>query len=97
MEIVGMKSKPTVANVAMTAANTEYSYELPAGTRSFSVKLRNPGYPLQLCVVAGESNTTYVNLAQGETYTVETLKGKGTILYFRTTAANQTCEILIFR
>ena len=92
-----MESKPTVANVAMTLANTEYSYEIPAGTKRFMIKLRNVGYPLQLCVVSGESNTTYYNIANGKTHEEKEVKGQGTTLYFRTTAASQVAEIISFK
>ena len=92
-----MIAKPTIANVAITLADTEYSYSLPSGTKRFFIKLRNPGYPLQLCVVSGESNTIYHNIAQGGTYEERDIKGTGLVLYFRTTAASQVAEIISFK
>ena len=92
-----MESKITIANVDITSANTEYSYALPTGTRRFKIKLRNPGYPLQLCMVLGESNTTYYNIAQGKTHEEKDIKGAEITLYFRTTAASQVAEIITFR
>lgn len=92
-----LTAKPTIANETMTAANTEYSYEVPAGTKVLWVKLRDPGYPLQLCIVEGESNTTYVNLAQGKTFKYENIKMGSITLYCRSTAANQTAEILTLK
>ena len=32
-------ARPTIANVDITDANTEYSYELPAGTTRFLIKV----------------------------------------------------------
>lgn len=92
-----MESKVTIANVDMALANTEYSYALPAGARRFKIKLRNIGYPMQLCVVSGGSGTTYYNIAQSKTHEEKDIKGTGIILYFRTTANNQTAEIIAFR
>jgi hypothetical protein len=92
-----MESKITVANVDITLANTEYSYALPPGTRRFKIKLRNPGYPLQLCMVFGGSDTTYYNIAQGKTHEERDIKGTNITLYFRTTANNQKAEIISFK
>lgn len=92
-----MQSKPTIANVAMTLANTEYSYALPDGTKRFMIKLRDPGYPLQLAVVSGESNTTYYNIANGKTHEEKEIKGQGTTLYFRTTTASMIAEIISWK
>lgn len=91
-----MIAKPTINNTTLTLANTEYSYSLPEGTIKFSIRLRNLGYPLQLAMVSGESNTVYVNIPQGEKYALEEIKAN-IILYFRTTAANQVAEILSFK
>lgn len=92
-----MIAKPTIANVAMALANTEYSYSIPVGTRRFKIKLRNPGYPLQLCVISGESNTTYYNIAQGGIHEEVEVRGTGIILYFRTLADDQVAEIISFK
>ena len=92
-----MESKSTIANVDIVLANTEYSYALPTGAKRFKIKLRNPGYPLQLCVVSGESNTTYYNIAQGKTHEEKDIKGTGITLYFRTTVASQVAEVISFK
>lgn len=88
-----MKARPTVANVSMTTANTEYSYELPQHTKEFFIKLRNLGYPLQLAVVEGDSNTTYYNIANSKTLRDEVRASKVT-LYFRSTTNSMVAEIL---
>ncbi len=96
MEIRNIKAKPTVSTVAMTTAGTEYSYQLPVGTRMFSIKLRDPGYPLYLAMVTGFT-TIYFNIAQGEIHEEDNVKGGPTTLYFKTTADSQICEILTFK
>ena len=93
MEIV---AKPTINNTDLTLANTEYSYSLPDGTKSFSIRLRNVGYPLQLAMISGESNTTYVNIPQGGNFLEEDIKSNIT-LYFRTTSGGQVAEILTWK
>ena len=93
MEVI--LAKPTIKNLAMTTASTEYSYELPVGTRMFRVKLRNVGYPLKMAIDEGESGTTYVTIANGQTQE-EIVKGGGATLYFQTTANSQVAEIISF-
>lgn len=92
MDII--KARPTIANVAMTLANTEYSYTLPDFTKKFIIKLRSVGAPVQICFVSGNSNTLYVNLANGKSYMEENIKGKGSQLFFRSSSADQTAEII---
>ena len=97
MEITNGKAKPTVANVSMTSANTEYSYTLPEGTRSFWMKLRDPGYSAQVAMVEGDSNTTYFTIQNQKTHKEEEVKSSNTVLYFRSTQASMVMEIISFR
>jgi len=86
-------ARPTIENTAMTDANTEYSYAFPSGTTRFTIKLRNVGYPLKLAMVASGSGTTYINIANGQTYREKNIKGSIT-LYFQSPRAAMTAEIL---
>ncbi len=88
-----IKSRPTIVNVDITLADTEYSYALPAKTRKFTIKLRDPGYPLKLAVVESGSGTTYVNIPQGGTHTEDDIKVPLT-LYFQSSQGSMTAEIL---
>ena len=96
MALKNIKSKPTVATVAMTTAGEEYSYQLPVGTRSLSIKLRNVGYPLYLAMVTAFT-TIYINIPQGDKYEEENIKGGERTLYFKTTVDSQVAEILTFK
>lgn len=87
-------ARPTVANVEMTLADTEYSYALPAGTARFSFKLRNPGYQARIAFVSGALGTTYKNLMQGEIYSEKNLRQGPNSLYFQSPTAGQVAEIL---
>ena len=87
-------ARPTVANVDITLADTEYEYALPVGTTRFSGKLRNLGIPLKICMVSGGSGTIYKNLAQGETWSEKDIKGSPNVLYFQSATATQVVEVL---
>ena len=87
-------ARPTIANVDITLANTEYSYTLPVGTTRFEIKLRNIGIPLKICFVSGGSGTTYKNLPAGQSYREDNIKRGPNILYFQAATANQVAEII---
>lgn len=91
-----MNARPTIQNVEMTDANTEYSYSLPDGTRRFTIKLRDQGQAFQVAFVDGESGTTYMNVPAGKSYSEVDIKSNATI-YFRSTVAAQVAEILSWK
>lgn len=90
------KARPTVANVSMPSANTEYSYELPEGTREFWIKLRDAGYALKLAMVSGDSGTTYLTVQNGKIHKETDIKSSKIYLYFRSTQASMVAEIIAF-
>ena len=90
MQIMG---RPTIANTAMTTANTEYSYDIPDGTKRFSIKLRSLNKILKLAFIESTSGTTYISIPYGETYTENDVKAGPITLYFQTTANTQVAEI----
>lgn len=59
---------PTIANLTLTNANTEYSYSVPAYTRQFSVKTRNPLHTVKIAFSSGQSNTNYFTLDSSSWY-----------------------------
>jgi len=94
--MVVIKARPTIANVTMTDADTEYSYEIPAGTRYFKIKLRDIGFQMKLAVVEGDSGTTYITLQQAQLYETDA-KGGSITLYFQSSQANMVAEIMTFK
>lgn len=85
-------AKPTIANVSMTSANTEYSYTFPAGTRAFRIKLRALNAQLKIAFVSGESGSTYLTVPYGDFLEMKAKVGGATI-YFQSASASQTAEI----
>lgn len=90
-KIVG---RPTIKNVDITDADTEYSYTLPVGTSRFEIKLRSIGVPLKICFVSAGSGTTYKNLPAGQSYREDAIKRGPNVLYFQSATANQVAEII---
>jgi hypothetical protein len=90
---MNMKGRITIENVSMPTANMEYSFALPAGTRKFTLKLREVGQDLKACFTTGFT-TVYRTISSGNSWTENNIKGGSNTLYFKAAAANQTAEIL---
>lgn len=90
MQIMG---RPTIANTSMATGGTEYNYDIPAGTKRFSIKLRKLNALLQLAFVLNESGSTYITIPYGETYTENDVKAGPITLYFQSPTNTQVAEI----
>lgn len=60
-------TNPTVQNITMTTAGTEYTATLPTGTTQFEIRSRLYG-KLQFSYTNGQSGTIYRTLPQGCAY-----------------------------
>lgn len=90
--------KATMANVAMTVADTEYSYTLPKGTTSFYIKIRSQNTKLLFAWEAGKlpgsgDGTAYMTIPQNGMQSRPGLDLSGKTIYFESAAATQVCEI----
>lgn len=88
--------RPTIGNVSITDADTEYSYALPDFTKKFIIKLRGLGAPFKIAFVSGDSGSTYVNVSNAGSYQEKNIKSKGSTLYFQSPSANQIAEIISY-
>ncbi len=86
-------SRPTIANVTMTSADTEYSYAIPAHSKRFEIKLRSANALLKLAFASGTSGTSYITIPYGSSLLEEDIKAGGITLYFQSPTASQTAEI----
>jgi hypothetical protein len=86
--------QPTIYNLTLTLAATEYSYAIPAGTRKILFKERSGGSIIQYCFVSGESNTNYLTLPPSTSKYLEAADIGGKTLYVRCQAdAGKVLEI----
>ena len=85
---------PTVANVAVLLANTEYSYTFPTSTKRYMMANRDSG-TLKYSFSSGTSGTQYITLYPGDAAVADLLDTTaGFTVYFQSTKASQTVEIL---
>lgn len=88
--------RPKIENVAMTSANTEYSYAIPSGVNKILIKLRANNVDLKLSYTSGESGTTYLTIPAGSSKSIDDIKG-GLTIYFQAASASQTLEVEIWK
>lgn len=91
--ILSGASNPTVANVSIGSANTEYNYLLPTNTKKFHLKMRD-GAALKLAYTIGTTGTTYVTIPAYNMYTEDQLSVTAVTLYFQTPSPSGVVEII---
>lgn len=90
---VSPTTTPNIANVVTLLANTEYQHSFPANTKKFIVQCRGSA-KLKLAFVVGNTNTNYITLFPGNSYKEEALNVSGLSVYFQSSKAGETVEIL---
>ena len=89
---------PTIANVAVLLANTEYSYTFPTGTKSFMLRDRDSDSKLRIALTLGDTATNYFTNYPGNIYVKDnTNTTSGFTVYFRSNKANRVMEILSWK
>ena len=79
--------------VTMTSANTEYSWTIPNGVSSFTVRCRG-AYAVKFSFTAGASGTTYFTVPSGFSYYETTVSSYENTLYMQCATASQVIEII---
>ena len=79
---------PVIANMLAAVQNSEYSYNLPDGTKRFTIRAREG--KMLLSYVSGG---TYLTVWTGASYTVENINTTGITLYFQSSRTNDVVEI----
>ena len=82
--------------VALTLADTEYSYQIPQFAKEFTFKLRplNDGAKLKYYFVAGGdvANSIYTTLESGQSRSFNGAL-QTVLIYFKSNVAGQTVEV----
>jgi hypothetical protein len=87
-------STPVIVNTLALNANSEYTLELPANTRRFSVRVRETASS-RLAFIANSTVTNYISLSAGCSYNEEGLILAAPLnIYVSTPRANSTIELI---
>lgn len=89
------KGTPTVQNLSMPTAGTEYSFNIPAGSVAAEFFSRECG-KLQFAFTATESGSNYRTVFPGAEYTIDLLDAGNPIItvYVQSTKDNDVLEIV---
>lgn len=88
---------PTIFNVAMPSANTEYSWALPANTKKFTVSLRENNEAYRLAFEAGRvaaPTAPFLAVPAGGQYFEDHVWLTGMTLFFACPVAGRTVQII---
>ena len=88
---------PAIYNVVMTNANAEYSQALPAGTKKFSIHLRENDATYRVAFVTGKVATPtepYETIPSSWEYYEDGVNLTGMTIYFACPSAGKHAEIL---
>lgn len=88
--------RPTISNVTLTTANTEYSYTVPEYTFKLQIKARSTTAAIKVAYVSGESGTNYFTIPAGQTYWEDNITVAFTI-YMQSTTAGTVAEVLTWQ
>ena len=84
---------PTIYNLSMPLANTEYSQVISSGAKRVLVRMRVKGQS-RLAFVLNGTIGSYITLEACTVYTEENLDLDGATIYLQSTVAGQVAEIL---
>jgi hypothetical protein len=84
--------KPTIYNLTLTSANTEYSQSIPEYTSKIMIKCRTSS-AIKLSYTSGESGSLYMTIPSGQTYWDDNI-GTASTIYLQSTSAGVVAEIL---
>lgn len=93
--VINGAANPTVANVDVTNADTEYSYVIPVGTKKFWLRVRNvDGLAAWLRVYYVSGDTVYATVNPGGIYVEQGLTTSALTIYFKCNYPNRVVEIV---
>lgn len=87
-------TNPTVFNLSMPVANTEYNYTFPAALKQFTLKPRGLS-SLKLAYVSGETASNFATVPAGAFYHENAILRSATLtVYIQANKANETLELI---
>ena len=96
----GAAGRVTIYNVALTAADTEYSQQLPADTRGIEFQSRGGNairFAFETGKVAGPT-APYATLDGAQNwYKSDLMLTATTTIYFASAVGSDTCELIVWR
>lgn len=86
-------TNPTIYNLAMPNANTEYSQALNQSVKKLMIRMRTKA-KAQLAFISGDTSVLYFTLEPGAVYFEENFDLSGVTIYLQSNVSSQVAEIL---
>lgn len=87
---------PTVLNVPLTEADTEYFQLLPTGTKKFTIQNREDE-DIKFSFTEGTSGTVFLTVPAGSSVSESGINtAPGTTMYLQSGVAGGTAEVLVW-
>lgn len=88
-----LASNPTIYNLSMPTANTEYSQSLNNSTKKILIRTRN-GSQAKFAFVAAGTTTAWITIKSGAVYFEENLDLNSATIYIQSSGTGEVAEIL---
>lgn len=85
-------ANPTITNIILTLANTEYSHAFMQGTQSILIRARGNS-KLQIAFISGDTNIEFITIPRGASLSMPGLSYSGTV-YIEGNVAGDVVEII---
>lgn len=85
---------PSILNITLVEANTEYVFSIPKGTRAFALKTRISTQTVKFSFTEGQSNIAYITL-NGTSWSEDNILA-GFDVYVQSPFAGCVLEILLW-
>lgn len=84
---------PTIENLAITEANTQYSYTIPENTRKLTFSLQDYDATAVVSYYFSNNATKVMKISGSAVVSLDDLKLNSKIIYFKSTVASKTMQI----
>lgn len=91
-----MYQKPTMYNVTLTSANTEYSRSVPEKARKVFIRERSGLVAVKLAYASGQSGSTYLTIPAGTQKPLENCFLSGVVLYMQSGVPGTVVEVEVW-
>lgn len=91
---IKLPTTPTIYNLSMPLANTEYSQALSNGVKKFTLKTRDRTANMRVAFVTGGTTTSWIEVKAGCVFSEENLDFSNGTIYVQTDKVGQILEIL---
>lgn len=89
-----LPSTPTIQNISVTSANSEFSYALPIDSKRFLVRVREGDTKVKLSFTSGGTSSDFITISPGVVFSEVDVDASMVTLYLNANNAPRVIEVL---